>query len=89
MRFLIVHGWQNRRPPGHWHAAGLPVERVLLVAPPSPDLARDAPVLAGFRLPPGYGDRLAASTRTPVRLVCGDADPYCPRGLTGRSAPAR
>ncbi len=140
--FLIVHGWQNRRPEGHWHrwlatelaargyavdypqlpepdrpvlddwlhalegllrkekqvvvchslgciawlnlayrgSAGLPVDRVLLVAPPSPDFLRDEPALAGLQPPSGYGERLAASSRTPVRLVCGDDDPYCVRG---------
>jgi predicted alpha/beta hydrolase family esterase len=53
------------------------VERVLLVAPPSPSV--DSPDLDGFfPLAVERGDlqRAAASTR----LVCSDNDPYCPEG---------
>ncbi|MBW4720828.1 RBBP9/YdeN family alpha/beta hydrolase [Saccharothrix obliqua] len=62
------------------HAAGefdpaLRVDRVLLVAPPSPDLA-DEPLITEFLNPPldpAAVRRAAASTR----LVIGEGDPYC------------
>ena len=125
MSFLLLHGWQNRRPPGHWHhwlaaelsaaghhvtypqlpepdepvladwltelrthitampaddrtvvchslgcllwlhaaAAGevpLPVARVLLVAPPGPDVVAGIPEIAGFLPPPMPAGRLDA-----------------------------
>jgi predicted alpha/beta hydrolase family esterase len=147
MSFLLLHGWQNRRPPGHWHhwlaaelaAAGrhvtypqlpepdepvladwlaalrthlgelpvgdrtvvchslgcllwlhaaasgqvpLPVDRVLLVAPPGPDVVAGIPEIAGFHPPDVTGGRLdAAALHT--RLVCSDNDPYCPAGAAG------
>jgi predicted alpha/beta hydrolase family esterase len=136
---LVLHGWQNRRPPGHWHrelvealrstgtvvcypqlpdteapslarwravataalrrmrpprvvvahslgvptwlaavqrAGMLPGDRVLLVAPPSPGYLRSQPVVSEFADVPL---RLPPSSPVP-RLVCTDADPYCPEG---------
>ena len=52
-------------------------DRVLLVAPPSPDT--DIPELAVFfpvALDPAAVKNAAAHTR----LVCSDDDPYCPEG---------
>ena len=141
-RYLVLHGWQNRRPQHHWqwqlveslrssgeqvlypqlpepdspslavwtellhaelaqlgrgerivvahslavplwlHAArgldpGERVDRVLLVAPPSPD------VLVGFGEVAAFGrvvrDRAAVeAASTATRLVASDNDPYCP-----------
>lgn len=144
MSFLLLHGWQNRRPPGHWHhwlAAELataghhvtypqlpepdepvladwltalhdhldgmpegdrtvvchslgcllwlhaaatgqvssPVDRVLLVAPPGPDVVAGIPEIAGFHPPDVTTGRLDAAARY-TRLVCSDDDPYCPAG---------
>ena len=143
-RFLVLHGWQNHRPAGHWQwllteslrAAGEPVlypqfpspdepsltewtallraelaqlgsgerivlahslavwlwlatagdltadervDRVLLVAPPSPDVLAGYPQVAEFSrtpLDPAALARAAGSTR----LVAADDDPYCPGG---------
>jgi predicted alpha/beta hydrolase family esterase len=144
MNFLLLHGWQNRRPPGHWHhwlagelaAAGhhvvypqlpdpdqpiladwlaalrthltalpdgertvvchslgcmlwlhaaatgqvpTPVDRVLLVAPPGPDVVAGIPEIAEFRPPPVTGEQLGVAALH-TRLVCSDNDPYCPAG---------
>lgn len=144
MSFLLLHGWQNRRPPGHWHhwlagelasagrhvtypqlpepdqpvladwlaalrnhlaalpdgertvichslgcllwlhaaAAGevlTPVDRVLLVAPPGPDVTAGIPEIAGFRAPYVTAGQLDTAARN-TRLVCSDNDPYCPSG---------
>jgi uncharacterized protein len=144
MSFLLLHGWQNRRPPGHWHhwlagelaaagqhvvypqfpapdepiltdwlaalrthlasmpdsertvvchslgcllwlhaaAAGQvtpPVDRVLLVAPPGPDVTAGIPEIAGFLLPAVTAEQLSAAARH-TRLLCSDNDPYCPAG---------
>ncbi|MFD0369456.1 RBBP9/YdeN family alpha/beta hydrolase [Streptomyces sp. NPDC127114] len=142
--YLILHGFQNHRPPGHWQywlagqlrerghevrypqlpeadapvledwlaalekhgerpgdgsefvvvahslsvllwlravAAGRAPEadRVLLVAPPSPQVTASIPEIAGFAdgldLGPGPDRRGARA-----RLVYGDGDPYCPEG---------
>jgi predicted alpha/beta hydrolase family esterase len=143
-RFLVLHGWQNRRPPQHWqwqlvealriageqvlypqlpdtdepsldtwtellhaevaqlgegeriviahslavllwvHAApdlapSERVDRVLLVAPPSPSVLRSHPEVAAF------GDvtldaAAVASAATTTRMACSDNDPYCPEG---------
>lgn len=141
-RFVILHGWQNRRPAGHWqhwlagqlaarghevaypqlpdpdepdlavwlaelrgllavprrhtvvchslacalwlHAAArgeapVPVERVLLVAPPSGGFLRQQPQVAAFAPPPVTRDHLAAAAGR-TRIVCGDDDPCCPEG---------
>ena len=142
--YLVLHGWQNHRPPGHWqyelvaalrlrgehvqypqlpdpdepspaawterllaeidglaagqrivvahslsvllwmHAARLvaergPVDRLLLVAPPSRQvLARFREVAAWAALEPD--PPLVSATARSVRLVCSDDDPYCPEG---------
>lgn len=153
-RFLVLHGWQNHRPPEHWqhwlverlrargeqvlypqlpapdeprlqdwlgvlrselrmlgdgervviahslgcllwlrHAAlaadrgarvaaggagALPVDRLLLVCPPSTSTLPAA--LAPFFPAPGDGAALAASVARRPELVCTDADPWCPEG---------
>ena len=56
-------------------------ERVLLVAPPSPE--SEFPEVAAFfpvALDPAAVKNAAAHTR----LVCSDDDPYCPEGAAGR-----
>ena len=143
-RFLVLHGWENHRPPEHWEwwlvdalrdqgeqvlypqlpSADLPVltdwlevftsewrqmgaggrvvvahslgcllwlhaaaeglvdpvaDRVLLVAPPSPAVTAGTPAMAGFVAPEEPASVWAAS-RTGVRLVCSDADPYSTEG---------
>ncbi|MEU6877703.1 alpha/beta hydrolase [Streptomyces sp. NPDC046712] len=140
--FLLLHGFQNHRPPGHWHhwlagrlaerghevrypqlpepdapvledwlaalrvqldpprsgefvvvahslsvllwlhaAArtpdGLPVDRVLLVAPPSPAVTASIPEIAAFA--EGL-DLAAVRLKAPARLVYAAGDPYCPEG---------
>lgn len=143
--FLILHGWQNHRPVGHWqywladrladlghevvypqlpeaddpdlerwlaeldallgelegrrvtvvchslacllwlHAVARddvlsgPVERVLLVSPPSAEVALEHPEIAEFAPPPLTPERLAAAASY-TRIVGTDNDPYCPRG---------
>ncbi|WP_430783157.1 RBBP9/YdeN family alpha/beta hydrolase [Actinoplanes sp. G11-F43] len=160
MSFLLLHGWQNRRPAGHWqhwlatelrsagheviypqlpdpdepvlddwlaalrthvtavpggprtviahslscllwlHAAArgtvpAPVDRVLLVAPPSPEVAAGIPEIAGFVSgpvapllttgtagpagSPVTRERFAAAARD-THLVAADDDRYCPGG---------
>ncbi|MGY1811281.1 RBBP9/YdeN family alpha/beta hydrolase [Blastococcus sp. SYSU D00820] len=143
--FLLVHGWQNRRPPGHWqhwlagelsaaghevsypqfptpdeparaewtallrsslsglgrsgservlicHSLAVPLwwgaaaelgelqaDRVLLVAPPSPEVLREHREVAAFAdgfAAPGPD----ADVRRRVRLVASDDDPYWPGG---------
>lgn len=142
--FLIVHGWENRRPEGHWqhwladrladdgaevrypqlpepdepvladwlrelrtelealrreervlvcHSLAvllwwsalpdlgpLQADRVLLVAPPSPDYLRARPVVAPFVPERLEQTPLAREVRARVRLVASDDDPYCPGG---------
>lgn len=144
--FLILHGWQNHRPAGHWQTwlagrlAGLghradhpqlpdpdhpdldqwlaelrtrldglpagrrtvvchslacalwlhaeargtvavPVDRVLLVAPPSPGFLRQHTEVAAFAPPPPppAGGGLRAAARA-TRIVGSDDDPCCPEG---------
>lgn len=140
--FLILHGWDNFRPPGHWqhelaaalrsrgervvypqlpnaahpdveawreaaadaveeaadagarvtviaHSLGAAlwlgarpddtgadsvVERVLLVAPPSPGFLRDNPEVAAF------ADLPVSRPAAPTHIVASDADPCCPEG---------
>jgi predicted alpha/beta hydrolase family esterase len=143
-RFLVLHGWENRRPPEHWEwwlvdalrdqgeqvlypqlpSADLPVladwlevftsewrqmgagervvvahslgcllwlhaaaeglvdpvaDRVLLVAPPSPAVTAGTPAMAGF-VAPDEPAAVRAASRTDVRLVCSDGDPYSTEG---------
>jgi predicted alpha/beta hydrolase family esterase len=142
--FLIAHGWENRRPEGHWqrwlagqltdrgatvrypqfpepdepvladwttllrqelgrldgdervlvcHSLAVPLwwqvapslgelqpDRVLLVAPPAPDVLRKYPAVEAF-VPSGIettGPEPEVLRR--VRLVAGDDDPYFPGG---------
>ncbi|MGW4931366.1 RBBP9/YdeN family alpha/beta hydrolase [Agromyces sp. NPDC004153] len=149
---LILHGWQNRRPDGHWQhwlageleAGGAVVRypqlpepdepvlddwlsaldtelagtdpaaltvvahslgcllwlayavrraeagevaplarRVVLVAPPSPDVIRGIPEIAAFARESdeeGLRAALAASAAERTTIVAGDEDPYCPDG---------
>ncbi|MET8024817.1 alpha/beta hydrolase [Streptomyces avermitilis] len=140
--FLLLHGWQNRRPAAHWqswlagrltarghevthpqlpdpddpdldtwlaelrthltasrprtvvchslacvlwlHAAarGLvpaPVDRVLLVAPPSGSVLEGYAQVAAFARPPVTPAHLAAAAAY-TRVVAADNDPYCPDG---------
>jgi predicted alpha/beta hydrolase family esterase len=146
-RFLVLHGWENHRPPEHWqwwlvdrlradgeqvlypqlpspddpqladwlkvlagewlqlgdgervvvahslscllwlHAAtrGLvdpPADRVLLVAPPSPEVTAGIPAIAEFAVTPTpfVAGAMAGSSRSPVRLVASDADVYSTEG---------
>ena len=145
--FLVLHGWQSRRPPDHWHhllvdalladghtvaypqlpdpdqpaldawlavfSAGLatlppdeervvvahslgcllwwqaawrglvapPVDRVLLVAPPTPPVCEEIPELTGFTLPDEVDAAdVAGASRVRTRLVCSDDDEYAPEG---------
>ncbi len=57
---------------------GEQVDRVLLVAPPSPSILW--PAVESFRPPALSAQALAAAARAGVRLVCSDQDPYCPEG---------
>jgi hypothetical protein len=54
------------------------VDRVLLVAPPSPGVLW--PAVESFRPPAVSPGALAAAARSGIRLVCSDQDPYCPEG---------
>jgi uncharacterized protein len=54
------------------------VDRVLLVAPTSPGVLW--PAVESFRPPPLSPEAPAAAARSGTRLVCSDADPYCPEG---------
>src|SRR6201995_3358314 len=64
------------------HAAlgGAQASRVLLVAPPSPEIELDA--LASFLPPPPPAPPPAASAPEGARLVCSENDQYCPEGAT-------
>jgi predicted alpha/beta hydrolase family esterase len=142
-RFLVLHGWQNRRPPAHWqwqlvealrqngeqvlypqfpdpdqpsldvwtellraelaqlgsgeriviaHSLAVPlwvnaapglrreerVNRVLLVAPPSPQFLRAQPEVAAFGKV--HLDPAATNAADSTRLVATDNDSYCPEG---------
>ncbi|WP_092557770.1 RBBP9/YdeN family alpha/beta hydrolase [Actinoplanes derwentensis] len=144
MSFLLLHGWQNRRPTGHWqhwlatelraaghevvhpqlpdpdepvldvwlaelraHVTALPtgertviahslscllwlhaaargavparVDRVLLVAPPSPSVTASHPEIDGFAPPTVTAEQFAAAAAE-THLVAADNDPYCPGG---------
>ncbi|NHC14297.1 RBBP9/YdeN family alpha/beta hydrolase [Motilibacter deserti] len=151
--FLILHGWQNTRPPGHWqrwlaeqleaggervaypqlpdpdeprldvwtehllaaldtlpaqgrtvvchslacllwlHAAARPspvppVDRLLLVAPPSGEVLRRHIEVAAFAGPAASAADVRASALSEARLVAADDDPYCPAGAAGEYARA-
>jgi uncharacterized protein len=142
--FLLLHGWQNRRPAGHWqhwladrlaglghqvaypqlpdpdrpdleqwlaelrghlaalpgedrtvvchslacllwlHAAArqappVPVDRVLLVAPPSTSFVVQHPEIAAFAAPPVTVEHLSAAAGD-SRIVAADNDLNCPEG---------
>ncbi|MET7618018.1 alpha/beta hydrolase [Streptomyces sp. NPDC005408] len=142
--FLLLHGWQNHRPAGHWqhwladrltglghavdypqlpdpdhpdlerwltelrtrlgalhgrertvichslacllwlhavarNAVPVPVDRVLLVAPPSPGVLEQHAEIAAFTPSPVTTVQLSAAA-TYTRIVGSDNDPYCPEG---------
>jgi predicted alpha/beta hydrolase family esterase len=149
-RFLIIHGVENRRPPGHWqyqlaetlradgevvlypqlpdtdeprldrwlellaaelaqlgtserivlchslgcllwlhHAvratAAQQVDRVLLVSPPSPTVLW--PAVSSFAPPANFDPApLAATSKSRIRIVCSDNDPFCPESATAAYA---
>jgi predicted alpha/beta hydrolase family esterase len=56
-------------------------DRVLLVAPPGPSVLC-LPITASFDSGPWQRDVLRASSRTRIRLVGSDADPYSPEGAS-------
>jgi hypothetical protein len=58
--------------------AGGHASRVLLVAPPSPQIELEP--LQSFLPPPLDADALRASAPEGARIVCSDNDPYCPEG---------
>jgi uncharacterized protein len=143
-RFLVLHGWQNRRPSQHWqwqlveslrlageqvlypqlpdpdepslsawtellhaelaqlgegervviaHSLAVPlwihaaqglaasehVDRVLLVAPPSPAVLNSHPEVAAFGAVTLDAAAVSAAA-TQTRMACSDNDPYCPQG---------
>jgi uncharacterized protein len=54
------------------------VHRVLLVSPPSPDILW--PEIARFAPPADLSPESLAAASEVTRIVCSDADPYCPEG---------
>lgn len=56
-----------------------PADRVLLVAPPSPEVTRSTPEMAEFDAPLDAG-ALRRSSRATVRLACSDEDEYSSEG---------
>ncbi|WP_286253638.1 RBBP9/YdeN family alpha/beta hydrolase [Streptomyces graminofaciens] len=58
---------------------GRNIDRVLLIAPPSADVAHRNPEIAEFAPPPLTPARLAEAAAY-TRVVGSDNDPYCPRG---------
>ena len=56
-----------------------PADRVLLVAPPSPDVTHGFPTIAEFAGPRDPA-ALRGSSRSRVRLVCSDLDEYSAEG---------
>jgi uncharacterized protein len=56
-----------------------PADRILLVAPPGPSVIA-WPVTADFHQGSWNGDLLRASSRSSIRLVASERDPYCPEG---------
>lgn len=71
---LAVPLWLHRAARG---PVGPRPARVLLVAPPSPQLA--VPELAGFLPPPLAADAVRQAAGGTI-LVCADDDPHCPEG---------
>jgi predicted alpha/beta hydrolase family esterase len=69
----------------HAAAGGEAAERVLMVAPPSPQSELEP--LQSFLPPPFDAEALHASAPEGVRLVCADDDPYCPEGAQVAYAP--
>ena len=64
------------------HPAPEPLaERVLLVAPPTPEMAE--PALRSFFPVPLDADAVRRAAAGGTRLVCSDDDPYCPEGAAG------
>jgi uncharacterized protein len=60
------------------------VQRVLLVSPPSPDVLW--PEVAEFTPPPALTAASLRAASDNTRIVCSDADPYCPEGAAARYA---
>ncbi|TQE31907.1 alpha/beta fold hydrolase [Streptomyces ipomoeae] len=58
-----------------------PVDRVLLIAPPAPEVALRHPEIAEFAPPPLTPAQLSEAA-TYTRVVGSDDDPYCPQGAT-------
>jgi predicted alpha/beta hydrolase family esterase len=56
-----------------------PADRALLVAPPSPVVTAGIPAIAGFVAPVDPA-AVRASSRSTVRLLCSDRDPYSTEG---------
>ncbi len=56
----------------------LPVDRVLFVAPPSPDFVASEPALRDFQFTAEVFGKVAGTARHAPRLVCSANDPYCP-----------
>ena len=59
-------------------STGERVHRVLLVSPPSPDILW--PEIARFAPPADLSPESLAAASEVTRIVCSDADPYCPEG---------
>ncbi|MEU2433216.1 alpha/beta hydrolase [Streptomyces sp. NPDC007861] len=146
--FLLLHGWQNHRPPGHWQhwlagrlgelghevgypqlpdpddpclerwldelrghldtlrgqrrtvvchslacllwlhavargAVAVPVDRVLLVAPPSSEVLRQHTEVREFAAPTVTPAEVSAASAY-TRVIGSDNDPYCPEGAAAR-----
>jgi uncharacterized protein len=80
-RIIVAHSmgcilWYEASARG---ALAPPANRVLLVAPPGPSFIR-TPIVASFFSGPWKADSLGASSRSRIRLVSSDADPYCVDG---------
>jgi predicted alpha/beta hydrolase family esterase len=61
-----------------------PASRVMLVAPPGPAFLRSTDATSHFSQPPWEAAVLQGSSRTTIRLVASDADPYAPEGPSAR-----
>jgi predicted alpha/beta hydrolase family esterase len=64
----------------HAREGGDAVERVLLVAPPCTD---ELPAVVRFRPDGVTADQVRAAAGS-TRMLCSDADPYCPAGAAAR-----